>query len=681
MSSETPNIHILGRPVTRIGVIGSGQIGPDIALHFSKVFTPMGTSIVVVDISEEALALGKKKLDRKIDKGIETRAFRAELGQAMKENVLFTSNYDQLKGCDLVVEAATEDKDLKRRIFTQVADLVAADAVLCSNSSHLEPDVIFEGVSDPARTMVVHYFFPAERNPIVEIVPGANTSKGLVSDMMGFYEAIGKVPIQVKSRYGYALDPVFEGMFLASALMVEEGIASCKEVDHVACDVLGYTVGPFTAMNLTGGNPITAVGLDNYNEKINGWYRTPEILRRAVADESSWEVPARGESIDVADDTYSQVRDSLLGAFFGIVGEIVDSGISSIDDMDMAVETALDVKAPFRLMNSIGVDNALHLVEKYSESHSGFPVPQCITEQAQVGAPFDISLVLRQDKEGIAHVTIRRPKQLNALNNVAFDQIERHFLDIESDSSIVGVVLSGFGIKAFVSGADVPFLASIDSIAMGEETSRGSQKSIQAIEDCTKPVVCALNGLAFGGGNEIAMACNARIARAGQRVLIGQPEVNLGIIPGAGGTQRLPRWVGVEKAAELMRTGRPVSSSEALAIGLIVEEVAGDPRDLRARAVELIGAYLSGDEPLPMIPMGPIETPDSLPEVDLGHLSRSVDEILQKAIVEGCRLPLTEGIALEARYFGEVCGTQDMRIGVTNFLENGPRTPARFVHA
>ncbi len=681
MSSETPNIHILGRPVTRIGVIGSGQIGPDIALHFSKVFTPMGTSIVVVDISEEALEQGKKKLDRKIDKGIESRAFRAELGQAMKENVLFTSNYDQLKGCDLVVEAATEDKDLKRRIFTQVADLVAADAVLCSNSSHLEPDVIFEGVSDPARTMVVHYFFPAERNPIVEIVPGADTSEGLVADMMGFYEAIGKVPIQVKSRYGYALDPVFEGMFLASALMVEEGIASCKEVDHVACDVLGYTVGPFTAMNLTGGNPITAVGLDNYNKKINGWYRTPEILRRAVADDSSWEVPARGESIDVPADTYAQVRDSLLGAYFGIVGEIVDSGISCIDDMDMAVETALDVKAPFRLMNSIGVDKALHLVEKYSEQHSGFPVPQCIEDQARKEAPFDIALVLRHDNDGIAHITIRRPKQLNALNNDSFDQIERHFQDIESDSSIDGVVLSGFGIKAFVSGADVLFLANIDSIAMGEETSRGSQKSIQAIEDCSKPVVCALNGLAFGGGNEIAMACNARIARTGQRVLVGQPEVHLGIIPGAGGTQRLPRWVGVEKAAELMRTGRPVSSSEALAIGLIVEEVAGDPRGLRARAVELIRAYLSGDEPLPMIPTGPIETPDSLPEVDLGHLSRSVDEILQKAIVEGCRLPLAEGIALEARYFGEVCGTQDMRIGVANFLENGPRTPAKFVHA
>jgi enoyl-CoA hydratase/carnithine racemase len=216
---------------------------------------------------------------------------------------------------------------------------------------------------------------------------------------------------------------------------------------------------------------------------------------------------------------------------------------------------------------------------------------------------------------------------------------------------------------------------------MGEATSRGSQKSIQAIEDCRKPVVCALNGLAFGGGNEIAMACNARIARANQRILVGQPEVNLGIIPGAGGTQRLPRWVGVEKAAELMRTGRPVSSAEALAIGLIQQEVVGDPRALRQCAVSLIRAHLAGEHTLPSIQRGPIETPDSLPDVDLGHLSRSVDAVLQKAIIEGCRLPLSDGIALEARYFGEVCGTQDMRIGVSNFLENGPRTPAKFVHA
>ncbi|MGE4618849.1 MAG: 3-hydroxyacyl-CoA dehydrogenase/enoyl-CoA hydratase family protein [Planctomycetota bacterium] len=675
------SIDILGRPVNRIGIIGSGQIGPDIALHFSKVFAPLGTPIVVIDISEEALSKGQKKLERKIDKGVESRAFRPEHGEAMKKNVQFTSDYGQLKGCDLVVEAATEDRALKSKIFHQVEELVSTDAILCSNSSHLEPEVIFEGLSDQSRTLVVHYFFPAERNPIVEIVPSNKTAPELTRDMAGFYEAIGKVPIEVKSRYGYALDPVFEGMFLVSALLVENGVATSKEVDQVACDVLGYTVGPFTAMNLTGGNPITAVGLDNYHEKIHTWYRTPEILRRAVADEIAWDVPARGEKIEVAEDTFARVKDALLGSFFGIVGEIVDNNISNIADMDMAVEAALDVKAPFRLMNSLGVPKALKLVERYAADNPGFPVPRCIQDQAQKGTPFAIPLVLRQDHEGIAYVTIRRPKQLNALNQDAFDQLEDHFQAIASDDDVIGAVLSGFGIKAFVSGADVSFLAKIDSAAMGEATSQGSQASVQMIEDCPKPVICALNGLAFGGGNEIAMACNARIARAGQKVLVGQPEVNLGIIPGAGGTQRLPRWVGVEKAAELMRTGRSVSSSEALSIGLISEEVEGDPRALRQRASAWIRSVVAGQEALPSIQRGPIDTPDSLPSVDLGHLSNAVDEILQKAIIEGCRLPLSDGLAMEAHCFGEVCSIQDMRIGVMNFLENGPRTPAKFVNA
>ena len=681
MSQETPMIDILGKPVQRIGVIGSGQIGPDIALHFSKVFSPASVPVVVVDISEDALEKGRQKLDKKVNRGVESGAFRAEQGEKMKSGVLFTSDYSQLSGCDLIVEAATEDKALKGKIFSQVQELVSKDAVLCSNSSHLEPEVIFENISNPERTMVVHYFFPAERNPIVEIVPGEQTSAELANDMMGFYEAIGKIPIQVKSRYGYAIDPVFEGMFLAAALLVEQGIASSKEVDQVACDVLDYTVGPFTAMNLTGGNPITAVGLDNYNEKIHTWYRTPEILRKAVADNTPWEVPARGERVEVPEQTFSAVRDALLGAYFGIVGEIVDSGISNVADMDMAVETALDVKAPFRLMNSLGVSESLRLAQKYAADHPGFPVPKCLQEQVSQNAPFPIPLVLRQDHGSIAHVIVRRPRHLNALNNEAFNQIEEHFNTISADESIEAVLLTGFGIKAFVSGADVGFLAKIDSAQMGEATSKGSQASVQSIEDCPKPVICALNGLAFGGGNEIAMACDVRIARAGIKVLVGQPEVNLGIIPGAGGTQRLPRWVGVEKAAELMRTGRPISSAEAVSIGLISEEVPGDPRALRRRATELLNGALRGEAPFKGIETGPLQTPDELPSVDLGHLSIEVDRILQKTIIEGCRLPLRDGIALEARYFGEVCSTEDMRIGVSNFLENGPRTPARFANS
>ena len=231
-------------------------------------------------------------------------------------------------------------------------------------------------------------------------------------------------------------------MFLAAALLVEQGVASSREVDQVACDVLDYTVGPFTAMNLTGGNPITAVGLDNYHEKIHSWFRTPEILRKAVADETPWEVPGRGEKIEVPEETFNAVRDALLGAYFGIVGEIVDSNISNVADMDMTVETALDVKAPFRLMNTLGIKESLALAEKYAAGHPGFPVPSCLQEQAEKETPFPIPLVLRQDHGRIAHVLVRRPRHLNALNNEAFLQIEEHFKALSTDSQIDGVLLT-----------------------------------------------------------------------------------------------------------------------------------------------------------------------------------------------------------------------------------------------
>ena len=165
-----------GRTLRKVAVIGSGQIGPDIALYFSKVLSPYGVQTVVVDVSDAALAGGKAKLEKKVQKGVESGAFTPEQQAQMVGAVSWTSDYQQLAGADLVVEAATENKELKGRIFAQVEALVAADAILCSNSSHLEPEVIFAATKGKGRTAVVHYFFPAERNLMVEVVPGAETA-------------------------------------------------------------------------------------------------------------------------------------------------------------------------------------------------------------------------------------------------------------------------------------------------------------------------------------------------------------------------------------------------------------------------------------------------------------------------------------------------------------------------
>lgn len=665
-----------GRDIDKIAVVGSGQIGPDIALHFAKVFAPHGVKVVVLDVVDQALARGRSKAFKKIDKGVETGAFKPQAAEAMKAALQFTSNDGDVVGASLVVEAATENVDVKRKIFERMEALTSDGTILTSNSSHMEPDVIFEKIDRPGRTMVTHYFFPAERNPIVEVVPGAKTDAKEVAWMMQLYERMGKAPIEVKSRYGYAIDPIFEGLFLAAALCVEAGLGTTKEIDQVARETLGLGVGPFTAMNLTGGNPITVHGLDEMHDKAMRWFKSPKMLYDAVEKKTAWEVPGRGESVEVDAKRRDRIAREMMGAYFGLVCEILDSGISNIADLEMAVELALVVRAPFRMMNKTGIGKSLALVEAYAEAHPGFKVADALCTQAKTGDPWTIPVIVRSDVADVAVLTIRRPKILNALDAEAFAQIRSHVEAIRNDKKIKAVVITGHGKKAFISGADVRFLAKIDSAAAGEKACLESQAVINAVEDSPKPVVAAINGLAFGGGCELAMGCHGRIAQAGLRVLAAQPEPNLGIMPGAGGTQRLPRLVGVEKAAELLRTGRPVSSEEAKAIGL-VDRLAED--DLLEHAVAYAHELASSGD-FKKIETGPIEVPDTLPDLDIGHLSQAVDALIVRAIVEGARLPLRDGLKMEAKLFGEVAKTEDMRIGVQNFLKNGPRAKAEFVH-
>ena len=666
-----------GRTIERIGVVGSGQIGPDIALYFTKVFTPHGVPVVVVDVSTEALERGRAKLEKKIDRGVETGAFKPDFAEAMKGNVTFTDDYEALRGASLVVEAASESQPVKATIFAQLETLCPDDAIFASNSSHMEPERIFADLASRARALVVHYFFPAERNPIVEVVPGADTRPEVATWVMQFYEWMGKVPLRVRSRYGYAIDPVFEGIFQAAALCVEEGLGTTREVDAVAREALGLGVGPFTAMNLTGGNPITAHGLDEMHTRVMPWFRTPDLLRRQLESGDPWDVPRRGERVEVDDERRRRIADAMLGAYFGLVGEVLDSGIVSLADLELGVETALVVAPPFRTMNETGVERALDLVERYAQSHEGFTVPRCLRERARSGEPWRIPVVLREDRDDVAILTIRRPAVLNAVNAETIAQLAEAVGAARDDERIRAIVVTGYGRKAFVSGADIGFLSTLETPQDGERMCLDFQGAIQEIADSPKPVVCALNGLAFGGGCEIAMGCHARIARADLRVLAAQPEVNLGIIPGAGGTQRMPRLVGLEKGAELLRTGRVISPREALEIGLVDRLSEGDLLD---DAVALAHEILDGRFTPVSLPTGPVDAPQALPDVDLGHLSRAVDAILCRTILEGARMTLADGLRLEARRFGEVLATEDSRIGIRNFIEKGARSKAEFVH-
>lgn len=244
------------------------------------------------------------------------------------------------------------------------------------------------------------------------------------------------------------------------------------------------------------------------------------------------------------------------------------------------------------------------------------------------------TIIRDTDKQGIATVTINRPKKLNALNSKVLDEIKKVFDSLEEDDSVSAVIVTGAGDKAFVAGADIKELRDLNKHT-GEEASRKGQQIFQQIEDSRKPVVAAVNGYALGGGAELAMACHLRVA--GSNAVFGLPEVGLGLIPGYGGTQRLSRIVGRAKALEMILTGKQIDAEQARQIGLVNAVSEENPVE---EARKLIQQILS---------KGPLA--------------------IQKAIEAVFASDKNEDYRTEAVLFGELCETEDFMEGTAAFLE------------
>ncbi len=246
--------------------------------------------------------------------------------------------------------------------------------------------------------------------------------------------------------------------------------------------------------------------------------------------------------------------------------------------------------------------------------------------------------LLFEKKDSIAYVTVNRPKVLNALNMATMAELHRAFTAIKEDAEVRAAILTGSGEKAFIAGADISELAKQNAVDGKEYTHRG-QAVLDLIENCGKPVIACINGFALGGGCEIAMACTMRLASDNAK--LGQPEVKLGIIPGYGGTQRLPRLVGKGIAMQLVLTGEMITAQEAHRIGLVNEVVA--PAELVPRA-EAIAKKIIANAPLAV-------------------------RYAMEAVNHGMELTLREGLYLEAALFGVCCATEDKKEGTTAFLE------------
>lgn len=246
---------------------------------------------------------------------------------------------------------------------------------------------------------------------------------------------------------------------------------------------------------------------------------------------------------------------------------------------------------------------------------------------------------LRVEREGaVATVTLNRPEVLNSLDAAMFDELERAFHELEYDSAVRVVLVTGAGEKAFAAGADIRGLVATDTVS-GKKVSERGQQVFAQIERCGKPTIACVNGVALGGGCELALACTLRVAS--EKARFGLPEVKLGLVPGYGGTQRLVRLIGRGAALKMMLTGEMVGAEEAARIGLAQEVVAVDQLMPRAKA---LAAGIAAMAPL------------------------AVGGVLE-AVERGEGLRLDAGLAVEAEIFGRLCGTADKHEGLTAFLE------------
>ncbi len=246
--------------------------------------------------------------------------------------------------------------------------------------------------------------------------------------------------------------------------------------------------------------------------------------------------------------------------------------------------------------------------------------------------------ILVEKKGAIAYVTVNRPKVLNALNSATLEELRAAFADIKNDAAVRVALLTGVGEKAFVAGADIGELAGLDAVTAKEYTLR-NQAVLNLIENLGKPVIACINGFALGGGCEIAMACTMRLAS--ENAKLGQPEVKLGVIPGLGGTQRLPRLVGKGIAMQLLTSGEMITAQEALRIGLVNEVTT--PAELIPRA-EAIAQKIIANAPLAV-------------------------QYAMEAVNKGSEMPLSEAMYLEATLFTLACATEDKKEGIAAFLE------------
>jgi enoyl-CoA hydratase/3-hydroxyacyl-CoA dehydrogenase len=614
----------------KITVVGAGTMGAGIAQRASQ----SGLAVSLVDVKDEFLEKGFASIEKTLKKGIELGKVTEQESKRIIRNIQGTTNLElAVKDTNLVIEAIFEDMDAKKDLFWKLDGLCDDSVIFASNTSSLSITELAKATKRQEKFAGLHFFYPAAINRLVEVIAGKKTSQETMNLLIDISRGLGKIPIKVKDSPGFAVNRFFVPWLNEACRMLEEGIANIPTIDKAAKEAFGIGMGPFELMNVTG-IPIAYHSQDSLHKGLGEFYKPSEKLKAQFKSGEKWDLKG-----DINEKVIEAVKERFYGVTFGIACQLVEEDVVSKEDTDRGATLGLRwVSGPFAIMNEIGIEKSFDYVSQIAEKFEDiFKVPSILKKQAESKEPWDLKTVRLLKEDKIAIIKMDRPEALNALNSKVLSDLNEVIKQVQNDDDVSAVIITGEG-RAFVAGADIREMLDKNPIEARDFTQLG-QSVFKDIENINKPVIAAVNGVALGGGCELALACD--IILASENAKLGFPEVGLGIHPGFGGTQRLPRLIGKARAKELIFTANILNANVAERIGLVNRVV---PPDKLLEDAKALANKIARQAPLAI-------------------------RLAKSAINKGCEMDLDTGLAYEVESVSIAFSTKDSKEGMKAFTE------------
>ena len=449
---------------------------------------------------------------------------------------------DAVREVDLVLEAVPERMEVKHAVWSEVSKHAKTDAILATNTSSLSVTKMAVAVSEPGRFVGMHFFNPPTILKLVEIIPGEKTKPETITGVKKLAERMGKTPVVVgRDAPGFIVNRVLITYLNEAAKLLQQGYTK-EQIDAAMQYKAGMPMGPFMLADLIGLD-ITYNILRVFEDNLGVAYRAAEPIQQLYAQKKLGKKTGEGFYIygkpEVAEEQAKGFDPTLLlKPFVAEAEKLVAEGIADPKSIDLAIKLGANLPiGPFELKARL-----------------------------ETGVGLEEKPVLTETKNSVLKITINRASKLNSITTEMLTIIADTVEKASADKSVRCIVITGAGDRAFSAGADIDEFAKFTS-AQALDYSRAGKSAMKRIKAARKPVVAAINGFAFGGGCELASWCDFRVAI--DKAKLGQPETNIGVIPGWGGTKILAKLVGKQRAKLLITAGESVTAEEACHIGLV----------------------------------------------------------------------------------------------------------------